>query len=80
MTSPSNAHHDRISKPASYAAAGVPLYLPIDRWAPGGPKVTLYGEPRGDVYRVLRACKLGEPITLPEPFGLDLDTSAFPTD
>ncbi|MGV9879490.1 Uma2 family endonuclease [Streptomyces sp. NPDC003006] len=80
VTSPSNAHHDRISKPASYAAAGVPLYLLIDRWAPGGPKVTLYGEPRGDVYRVLSACKFGEPVKLPEPFDLEIDTSAFPVD
>ncbi|QEV19814.1 Uma2 family endonuclease [Streptomyces alboniger] len=80
VTSPSNARHDRISKPAAYAAAGVPLYLLIDRWASGGPTITLYGEPRGDVYRVLRACKFGEPIKLPEPFDLDLDTSAFPQD
>ncbi|MEW2390407.1 Uma2 family endonuclease [Streptomyces venezuelae] len=80
VTSPSNARHDRVSKPAAYAAAGIPLYLLIDRWAPGGPTITLYGEPRGDVYRTLQACKFGEPITLPAPFGLDLDTSAFPCD
>ncbi|MEU1147085.1 Uma2 family endonuclease [Streptomyces sp. NPDC005863] len=80
VTSPSNAHHDRVGKLAGYAAAGVPLYLLIDRWAPGGPKVTLYGEPQDRVYRVLRACKFGEPITLPEPFSLEIDTSAFPVD
>lgn len=80
VTSPSNARHDRISKPAAYATAGIPLYLLIDRWAPGGPTITLYGEPRGDVYRVLSACKFGEPIKLPEPFDLEIDTSAFPVD
>ncbi|MFJ2257672.1 Uma2 family endonuclease [Streptomyces sp. NPDC087844] len=78
VTSKSNARHDRVSKPAAYAAAGIPLYLLIDRWAPGGPTVTLYGEPQGDVYRVLHAGKFGELIVLPEPFDLKLDTSVFP--
>lgn len=78
VTSKSNAGHDRVSKPAAYAAAGIPLYLLIDRWAPGGPTVTLYGEPQGDVYRVLHAGKFGELIVLPEPFDLKLDTSVFP--
>jgi Uma2 family endonuclease len=78
ITSQSNANHDRISKPVGYAAAGVPLYLLIDRWAPGGPTVTLYGEPNGNVYRVLHAGKFGDEIRLPEPFGLTLDTSIFP--
>jgi len=80
VTSKSNARHDRVSKPAAYAAAGIPLYLLIDRWAEGGPTITLYGEPRGDVYRVLRAGKFGEQIVLPGPFDLKLDTSAFPAD
>ncbi len=80
VTSQSNASHDRISKVAGYALGGVPLYLLADRWAPDGPTVTLYGEPQGDVYRVLSTCKFGEVIKLPEPFGLDLDTSAFPQD
>ncbi|MEU1017487.1 Uma2 family endonuclease [Streptomyces sp. NPDC005900] len=80
VTSPSNARHDRISKAAGYAAGGVPLYLLADRWAPGGPTVTLYGEPRGGVYRLLSACKFGETIKLPAPFDLPIDTSAFPVD
>jgi Uma2 family endonuclease len=80
VTSQSNARHDRVSKPAAYAMAGIPLYLLVDRWAPGGPTVTLYGEPKGDVYRVLSAVKFGDPIKLPEPFGLTLDTGEFPTD
>ncbi|MET9447899.1 Uma2 family endonuclease [Streptomyces cinerochromogenes] len=80
VTSKSNAGHDRVSKPAAYATAGIPLYLLVDRWAPGGPTVTLYGEPKGDVYRVLKAVKLGDPVELPEPFGLTIDTSEFPVD
>jgi Uma2 family endonuclease len=78
ITSKSNARHDRVSKPAGYARAGVPLYLLVDSWAPGGPTVTLYGEPKDGVYRTLRAGKFGEDIRLPEPFGLVLDTAAFP--
>ncbi|MER6473712.1 Uma2 family endonuclease [Streptomyces collinus] len=78
VTSKSNARHDRVSKPAAYAAAGIPLYLLIDRWAQGGPTVTLYGEPQADVYRVLRAGKFGDEIFLPQPFGLKLGTSDFP--
>ncbi|MGW7461707.1 Uma2 family endonuclease [Streptomyces sp. NPDC054797] len=79
ITSPSNASHDRIAKAAGYAHAGVPLYLLIDAFAPGGPTVTLFGEPSGDVYRVLQAGKFGETFHIPEPFNLKLDTSVFPT-
>ncbi|MFF2199271.1 Uma2 family endonuclease [Streptomyces sp. NPDC058145] len=80
VTSKSNARHDRISKPAAYASAGIPLYLLVDRWAPGGPTATLYGEPKGEVYRVLQAVKFGDPIKLPEPFDITLDTGEFPVD
>lgn len=78
ITSQSNAANDRIKEAAGYAQAGVPLYLLIDGWAPGGPTITLYGEPQGDVYRVLRAGKFGEQVVLPEPFNLALDTDEFP--
>ncbi|MER6024781.1 Uma2 family endonuclease [Streptomyces sp. NPDC001851] len=80
VTSRSNARHDRVSKAAAYATAGIPLYLLIDRWAPGGPTATLYGEPKGDVYRVLSAVKFGDPIKLPAPFDLTIDTGEFPVD
>ncbi|MEU0964743.1 Uma2 family endonuclease [Streptomyces sp. NPDC005917] len=80
VTSKSNARHDRVSKPAAYATAGIPLYLLVDRWAPGGPTATLYGEPKGDVYRVLSAVKFGDRVRLPEPFDLTIDTAEFPVD
>ncbi|GGR54064.1 MULTISPECIES: Uma2 family endonuclease [Streptomyces] len=80
VTSKSNARHDRVSKPAAYATAGIPLYLLVDRWAPGGPTATLYGEPKGEVYRVLSAVKFGDPIKLPEPFGITIDTGEWPVD
>ncbi|MFJ5835582.1 Uma2 family endonuclease [Streptomyces shenzhenensis] len=80
VTSESNARHDRVTKAAAYATAGIPLYLLVDRWAPGGPTVTLYGEPKGDVHRVLRGVKFGDSVTLPEPFGLRIDTGEFPAE
>ncbi|MFD4971843.1 Uma2 family endonuclease [Streptomyces sp. NPDC058424] len=80
VTSKSNARHDRISKPAAYATAGIPLYLLVDRWAPDGPTATLYGEPKGDVYRPLSSVKFGEALKLPAPFDLVIDTAAFPVD
>ncbi|WP_329282258.1 hypothetical protein [Streptomyces sp. NBC_00691] len=46
----------------------------------GGPPPvpSVWGEPKGDVYRVLRAVPFGEDIHLPAPFGLALDTAEFP--
>ncbi|MEV5613752.1 Uma2 family endonuclease [Streptomyces sp. NPDC052225] len=79
ITSKSNARNDRISKCAAYAAAGIPYYLLVDRWAPEGPTSTLSGEPHDDVYRPLSVVKFGDPLTLPEPFGLTIDTGEFPT-
>ncbi|MEU1824752.1 Uma2 family endonuclease [Streptomyces abikoensis] len=78
ITSKSSLRHHRVSKPAAYAHAGAPLYLLVDGWAKGGPTITLYGEPKDDVYRVLYAGKFGEDIPLPEPFALTLETEAFP--
>ncbi|MFG2482197.1 MULTISPECIES: Uma2 family endonuclease [Streptomyces] len=78
ITSLSTAAQDRTEKPAAYARAGIALYLLIDAHAPGGPTVTLYGEPKQDVYRVLRAGRFGDTFHLPTPFGVVLDTSAFP--
>ncbi|MCB5909582.1 Uma2 family endonuclease [Streptomyces pinistramenti] len=78
ITSLSNASYDRINKAAAYAQAGVPLYLLVDRFAPPGPTVTLYGEPQGDVYRELQKVKFGDEIHIPEPFDLTIDTSVFP--
>ncbi|XLE07624.1 Uma2 family endonuclease [Streptomyces sp. Pv4-95] len=78
VTSPCNASYDRINKAAAYAQAGVPLYVLIDRFAPAGPTVTLYGEPKDEVYQELQRVKFGEDVRLPAPFGLTLDTSVFP--
>ncbi|CAL9471466.1 hypothetical protein SUDANB105_02831 [Streptomyces sp. enrichment culture] len=72
------ANRDRGEKPAGYAEAGIPLHLLIDPLAPGGPAVTLYGEPGDGAYRILQAGPFGVPIRLPVPFELTLDSSGFP--
>ncbi|MCQ4045502.1 Uma2 family endonuclease [Streptantibioticus rubrisoli] len=78
ITSPSNARRDRVTKLAGYALGGIPLYLLIDRWASGGPMVTLFGKPGDRTYQVLQSAKFGDPVYLPAPFDLTLDTSTFP--
>lgn len=78
ITSQRNANHDRVAKLQGYAAAGVPLYLLIDRWHSGRPTATLYGEPKNGLYRVLDVVEFGGEIHLPAPFDLTLDTAEFP--
>ncbi|MEV2197024.1 Uma2 family endonuclease [Streptomyces phaeochromogenes] len=79
VTSKATAGNDRVKKAAGYAQVGIPFYLLIDGLAPGGPTITLYGEPNGDVYRVLHGGGFGDTVLLPQPFELTLDTSEFPT-
>ncbi|MFJ7075873.1 Uma2 family endonuclease [Streptomyces sp. NPDC098781] len=78
ITSKATVGNDRIHKAAGYAETGIPLYLLIDFLAPGGPTSTLYGEPKGDTYRVLRAGRYGAPIALPRPFDVALESGDFP--
>ncbi|MFF8712008.1 Uma2 family endonuclease [Streptomyces sp. NPDC015184] len=78
ITSKTNANHDRIGKVRGCAKAGVELFLLLDPWHSGRPTATLYGEPEGGTYRVLDTVEYGEKLTLPEPFGLVLDTGVFP--
>ncbi|SMF13843.1 Uma2 family endonuclease [Streptomyces sp. Amel2xC10] len=80
VTSMKNARHDRVAKPAAYASAGIPLCILVDRWSPEGPTATLFGEPQGDVYRPLSVAKFGEPLALPAPFDVTIDTAEFPAD
>lgn len=78
IASQANANHDRIGKVHGHAKAGVELFLLLDPWHSGRPTATLYGEPADGTYRVLDTVEYGGKLTLPEPFGLDLDTGIFP--
>ncbi|MEU7433273.1 Uma2 family endonuclease [Streptomyces sioyaensis] len=77
VTSMTSAVHDRLHKPAGYASAGAPLYLLIDLWSPDGPTAILHGEPDHRRYRIQRPTRLDEPLHLPEPFSMVIDTSVM---
>lgn len=63
---------DRKEKPLAYGAAGIPLYLLIDR---DDCTVTLYSSPGADVgYHSLRREPFGARMLLPDPLGIELDT------
>ncbi|UWM50543.1 Uma2 family endonuclease [Streptomyces carpaticus] len=74
VTSPSTADKDRGRKLGSYARAGIPSFLLIDREKS---LVTLFSRPRNGRYLDTVSKALGEPLPLPEPFGFTLDTSEF---
>jgi Uma2 family endonuclease len=64
----------RETRRRCYARGGIPLYLLVDREASW---TTLFSDPASGDYRELRAAAFGKPLTLPEPFAFDLDTSDF---
>ncbi|MFE1317229.1 Uma2 family endonuclease [Kitasatospora phosalacinea] len=75
VTSDSNADTDRVVKRRRYAEYGAPLYLLIDRQDRA---CTLFSEPGALGYtRAVGPLPFGEPVELPEPFGLRVDTSRF---
>ncbi|MFD3620834.1 Uma2 family endonuclease [Streptomyces sp. NPDC058676] len=65
---------DRETKRRCYARGGIPLYLLVDREASW---TTLFGDPASGDYREIRAAAFGKPLTLPDPFAFDLDTSDY---
>ncbi|AJC62070.1 Uma2 family endonuclease [Streptomyces sp. 769] len=75
VTSESNGDTDRVVKRKRYAEYGAPLYLLVDRQERS---VTLYAEPgRLGYTRADGPHPYGTTVRLPEPFGLDLDTSTL---
>lgn len=69
---------DRKEKPAAYAAAGIPVYLLIDRDAC---TVTVFSAPGPDGvgYRDQHTVAFGERLALPDPVGIELDTEILKT-
>ncbi|MFG3507876.1 Uma2 family endonuclease [Streptomyces sp. WAC05374] len=78
ITSKNNATDDRTRKYHAYARALVPMYLLIDRYDTRGAMVTLFTEPQDGTYKHSEHVPFGKVLTLPEPFGVALDTAAFP--
>jgi len=83
VVSASSIEDDYISKPGEYARAGVPLYLIADPLQVPC-RIALLFDPapidrERDACEYLRTIevKVGEPLELPEPFGVTLDTAAL---
>ncbi|MFF9007156.1 Uma2 family endonuclease [Streptomyces goshikiensis] len=75
VTSESNAETDRVVQRKRYAEYGAPLYLLVDRM---DKTVTLFAGPgRLGYTEVDGPHPFGTPVRLPEPFGIDLDTSGL---
>ncbi len=62
---------DRVEKPDGYAAAGIPMYLLVDRDLTS---VIVYSDPEGGVYRSVTSRAFGAVIELPDPVGFSLET------
>ncbi|AXG79293.1 Uma2 family endonuclease [Streptomyces paludis] len=62
---------DRKEKPAAYAAAGIPVYLLIDR---DHCTVSVFTEPSADGYGYCQVADFGKRVMLPDPVGIELDT------
>jgi len=65
---------DREAKRRCYARSAIPLYLLVDRETSS---ITLFSDPEKDDYRQHCTLPLGKPVSLPEPFAFDLDTTEF---
>ncbi|MFI5756630.1 Uma2 family endonuclease [Streptomyces sp. NPDC051569] len=63
--------HDRVEKRDGYAAAGIPVYLLIDRDAE---QVVVYTDPEKGRYRNRVSHAYGATVKLPSPVAITLDT------
>lgn len=74
VVSPGSLTTDRITKPAQYAAAGIPAYWRVE--LDDGLSITAYAlPPGGDVYREVGTWREGERLEVVEPFPLALEVS-----
>jgi Uma2 family endonuclease len=74
VVSPYSRREDRDIKPQAYASGGVLLYLLVGKLA-DPPLATLFSQPGEDGYGKRQVAAAGEPLRLPKPFGLALDTA-----
>lgn len=62
---------DRVEKPDGYAAAGIPVYLLVDR---DDCSVVVFNQPENGRYRHEEKLPFGATVKLPEPVNIALDT------
>ncbi|WP_055524504.1 Uma2 family endonuclease [Streptomyces graminilatus] len=62
---------DRVDKPDGYAAAGIPVYLLIDR---DDGSVVVFNQPENGRYRHEEKLPFGATVKLPDPVSITLDT------
>ncbi|MCK8680603.1 Uma2 family endonuclease [Streptomyces lichenis] len=62
---------DREEKATGYAAAGIPVYLLVDR---DRGALLVHSEPHNGEYRQRTTYAYGDTVTLPDPVGITLDT------
>ncbi|PZG49764.1 hypothetical protein C1I98_11540 [Spongiactinospora gelatinilytica] len=74
VVSPSSSHDDHKLKPATCARGKVPLYLVIDTYEQ---RVRLLSDPGEKGYATETEAAFGDPLELPEPWRLTLDTTPF---
>ncbi|MER7794416.1 Uma2 family endonuclease [Streptomyces sp. NPDC097640] len=64
---------DRVEKPIAYAAAGIPVYLLVDRDT-CALIVHTNPDPKSGCYLDIHRAPFGEQVVIPEPVGITLDT------
>ncbi|MFE2419736.1 Uma2 family endonuclease [Streptomyces hokutonensis] len=65
------AQRDRLDKPGGYAAAGIPVYLLIDR---DDRTATVFTHPEDGRYRHQEKLPFGATVKIPDPVNITLDT------
>ncbi|MEI5103815.1 Uma2 family endonuclease [Streptomyces sp. PmtG] len=76
LTSVSTKDVDWLDKLDAYGRL-VPVYLVLDMQAE---EITAFWDPSPRGYRSRTTVPFGDPLSIPEPFGFDLDTSGFTGD
>jgi hypothetical protein len=80
VVSSSSIRADREVKPLSYAKAGIPFYLLVDRSAEPA-TISLFSKPGKDGYAKRDAVPAGPgggKLRVPKPFGITLDAASLP--
>ncbi|GLW06122.1 hypothetical protein Misp01_12520 [Microtetraspora sp. NBRC 13810] len=71
VVSPSSVHDDHVIKPRTCAEANVPLYMVVDTFEG---EVRLLSRPGEQGYGCTVSVVIGEPLELPEPWSITVDT------